>query len=314
MTVLASLALYATVVALVAPAWLTRAEWVRASPRLGVLAWQSCVLAVMGSVLLMSFSAFVPVERVSFDLGHLLHACAARLRSLYSLDTTALARGAALAVAGAALGRALWSLATHVRALRRARRRQRRFIALLGAPQPDGAALIDTDLAMAYSVPGGRGGRIVLTRGAVERLSPAGRAAVVAHERAHLSGRHDLVLLGAEVAADAFGVVPFFRHALVELRALVEMLADDAAARRTGASPLARALEDLGVAPSPPGALAVAQHATLNRILRLRAQRSRLTRRRAALTVLASFVVTATPWALAIAPALSARLGSCPVT
>ena len=313
MTTLFALALYAVVVATCAPWVLRRADWVRASPRLGVLAWESSVVAVLASVLLMSLSAFVPVERVSFDLGHLLHACAAQLRSLYALDDGALARGAALAVAVAALWRVLWSLGSRTRALRRARVRQRQFIAMLGAQQDDGAALIDSDVAMAYCVPGS-GGRIVLTRGAVERLSAEGRTAVVAHERAHLSGRHDLVLLGADVAAEAFRFIPFFRHARDELRTLVEMLADDAAARRTGAGPLATALEDLGIAPAPEGSLAATHTATLGRILRLRGDRRRPSRARAAITAVSAAAIALTPWVLAVAPAVSAMNGLCPGT
>lgn len=55
----------------------------------------------------------------------------------------------------------------------------------------------------AYALPGlpGSPGRIVVTTGMLRALDPAERDALLAHERAHLAGRHHFFLAGAELAA-----------------------------------------------------------------------------------------------------------------
>lgn len=54
-------------------------------------------------------------------------------------------------------------------------------------------------------------------------------AAVLAQERAHLTGRHHLVLAGAEALASASPWVPLLAGARREVTGLVEMLANDRA-------------------------------------------------------------------------------------
>src|SRR5690606_10980018 len=53
--------------------------------------------------------------------------------------------------------------------------------------------VLDLDTPMAFCLPGIRS-RVVLTEGVLDRLTPQQLAAVIAHERAHLRARHDLVL------------------------------------------------------------------------------------------------------------------------
>jgi Zn-dependent protease with chaperone function len=309
-TVALVLAAYGVVIGLVAPRLLVRAGWVRASPRLGVLAWQASVLAVLASTVLLALAAFVPVDRVTFDLGHLLHVCAAKLTSVATVDAGVWARAVAFGVAGLTLSRLAWCLLRQAGSLRAARRRHRAFLALLAARQDDGAEIVESTVPLAYCVPGGAG-RIVLTRGAVDRLTVEGRAAVLEHERAHLRGRHDLVLFGADVAAAAFRPIRFFQQAREELSVLVEMLADDAAARRVGARPLALALVDLGTAPAPAGSIGATETATLARVRRLRSGGRGPTTPRSTCIVVAAVVVATTPWVVALAPAVAARGGLC---
>ncbi len=59
------------------------------------------------------------------------------------------------------------------------------------SPGGDPAVVLDDPRPAAYCVPG-RPGTIVLTSGALAVLDPAQLAAVLAHERAHLAGRHHL--------------------------------------------------------------------------------------------------------------------------
>lgn len=87
---------------------------------------------------------------------------------------------------------------------------------------PDGRSAV-------YCLPG-RGGIIVCTSRALVALASAQLQAVLAHERAHVRGRHDQVLVAAGGLRAAFPFVPALRVAGEQLVTLVEMRADDAAA------------------------------------------------------------------------------------
>lgn len=64
-------------------------------------------------------------------------------------------------------------------------------------------AVLRDSRADAYALPGrpGTPGRIVVTTGMLRALNPAERDALLAHERAHLTGRHHLFIAAAEIAA-----------------------------------------------------------------------------------------------------------------
>ena len=80
----------------------------------------------------------------------------------------------------------------------------------------------------------GRPATIVLTSGALAVLDPDQLAAVLAHERAHLAGRHHLLTgLTRGLAAMLPGRAAVHPRA-AEVARLAEMRADDAAARRSG--------------------------------------------------------------------------------
>jgi len=49
-TVVLALMAYAVAVAVLTPRWLRRSAWTRGTPRLGILAWQASVGAVLGSL------------------------------------------------------------------------------------------------------------------------------------------------------------------------------------------------------------------------------------------------------------------------
>jgi hypothetical protein len=172
-------------------------------------------------------------------------------------------RVACLVLAAALLALLCWVLAAACTAVLRTRRRHRALLALLarGDPKAPGALVLDHPAAAAYCVPGLRS-RIVVSAGTLDLLDQAELAAVLAHERAHVRERHDLVLLPFTALCRAFpraGVAVRAQHAVA---LLVEMLADDRARRARPARELATALMRFGVAgaPAPPsGALAAAQ-------------------------------------------------------
>ncbi len=119
--------------------------------------------------------------------------------------------------------------------------------------------ILDHPIAVAYCVPGVRHARVVVSRGLLNTLDAAELDAVLAHEAAHVAGRHDLVIQPFVAWERTFPFLRPARDATAAVSLLVEMLADDAAARRSGRRCLARALARLGIAraPVPAGALGV---------------------------------------------------------
>ncbi len=146
---------------------------------------------------------------------------------------------------------------------------------LVGATaEPVGRAgktlVLDASEPVAYCLPG-RPPTIVLTTAALAVLSPEQLSAVLAHERAHLTGRHHLLTMLTRGLAIVFPAVPLFTAGSSEVARLAEMCADDAAARRVGRGPLVTALLAMGTgAPVPVRALAAtSQAATVARVQRL---------------------------------------------
>jgi hypothetical protein len=122
--------------------------------------------------------------------------------------------------------------------------------------------ILDHPIAVAYCVPGVRHARVVVSRGLLNTLDSAELDAVLAHEAAHVAGRHDLVIQPFVAWERTFPFLGPAREATAAVSLLVEMLADDAAARRSSRRSLARALARLGVAraPVPAGTLGVTGH------------------------------------------------------
>jgi hypothetical protein len=153
-----------------------------------------------------------------------------------------------------------WILVAAIAAVLRARARQRALLGLLAHDDPKvpGALVVDHPAAAAYCVPGLRSA-IVISAGALDLLDDHELAAVLAHERAHLRARHDLVLLPFTALLRAFRWSATARAANAEVALLVEMLADDRARRRRPARELATALLRVGASGgglAPAGALA----------------------------------------------------------
>lgn len=308
----AALVTLSAAVAAGSPRVLAHRTWAQRSPRLGILAWQCAVGCVLSSLALLALTAALPVQRLSFDVGHLVHACglsvhhhqALLVDGGWRLVCAVIAVATLLAVLGAALVRG--------RQVRRARQRQRAVLDLVALERDQmlGAHVLDSDVALAYCVPGGSG-RVVVTTAALTALDERQLAAVLAHEHAHLDGRHDWVLFMADVAATAFPWLPFFRHARAQLRVLVEMAADDEAARRQDPLSLAAALAGLGQHAAPEGAVGATGDSVL-RVERLIARRRRLSRLQRTAVVVGSGLLLLVPWLVALAPVVGSAVGRCP--
>ena len=110
---------------------------------------------------------------------------------------------------------------------------------------------------------------MILTTGAVQALDPGQLDAVLAHERAHLAGRHHWLLAMAGIGRQVLPFLPLMRDAEAQVARLVELHADDAAARGRDPRLLATALVVLATAASPAPALAASATDSVQRIHRL---------------------------------------------
>jgi len=131
-----------------------------------------------------------------------------------------------------------------------------------------GLRVLDVDEPLAYCLPGVRS-RVVVSQGTLTTLSDNEITAILTHERAHLRARHDLVLEMFTAVHAAFPRFVRSASALDAVRLLIELLADDAAVRTAGPTPLARALVACAAGPTPSGAMAAGGPTTVIRVRRL---------------------------------------------
>ena len=111
--------------------------------------------------------------------------------------------------------------------------------------------------------------RVVVSEGTLSALGSDEITAILTHERAHLRARHDLVLEMFTAVHAAFPRFVRSASALDAVRLLIELLADDAAVRAAGPTPLARALVACASGRTPSGALAAGGPTTVLRVRRL---------------------------------------------
>ncbi len=263
---------------------LVQASWPRRSPAAAILLWQALGLAsglaAVGTLIGLAMPASnIGVVRSVLRAGALLRAGDVfRLTGMFGgqggmptaifvVRLTCLAAGLVL------LALLCWVLVAVSVAAVQARRRQRALLTLLahGDPKVPGALVVDYPSAAAYCLPGLRS-KIVVSAGTLELLGRGELAAVLAHERAHLRERHDLVLLPFTALRRAFprSVTCTDAHRAVAL--LVEMLADDRALRGRPTRELVSALVRFGTAgacPAPAGALAAGEGEVAARVTRL---------------------------------------------
>ena len=128
--------------------------------------------------------------------------------------------------------------------------------------------ILDVAQPLAYCLPGVRS-RVVVSEGTLTTLADNEVAAILTHERAHLRARHDLVLEMFTAVHAAFPRFVRSANALDAVRLLIELLADDAAVRTAGPTPLARALVACAGGRTPSGALAAGGPTTVIRVRRL---------------------------------------------
>ncbi|HET9082678.1 MAG TPA: M56 family metallopeptidase [Trebonia sp.] len=290
-----------------------RAAWPRRSPASAILLWQALGLA--GGLAAVGALLAIGVSGPGTQAGVLggLTALGRRLASgqLIAPHQSLLLTGIRLTalVAGFALFTALCGVLVMVFAdAFAARRRQRDLLALLahGDPKVPGALVIDYPAAAAYCLPGIRS-QIVVSAGTLNLLAPAELTAVLAHERAHVRARHDLVLIPFTSLRRGFPRSRVIDQTYRTVALLVEMMADDRALRVRGLLPreLATALLRFGTAGAdgaPAGALAAAEGEITARVSRLLRPQPPLTKATQAAIVIGSVAVVAVPLLLLVIP------------
>ena len=128
---------------------------------------------------------------------------------------------------------------------RKTRLRHDEILHLLSEPSsayPD-TRIITTDEAVAYCLPKGpRKGTAVLSTGLLKALDEDERTAVIAHERAHLDFRHDVLVIPFAAWHRA---LPYFSATAIGLNSvnrLIELMADDQARDHVDPQILAQAV------------------------------------------------------------------------
>lgn len=230
------------------PALLAQASWPLRAPRAAMVLWQAVAVAAVlstfsagiaiASRLLMPGPDGRPTAGFVGDAGRLGWPLWGAYIGVFAL-TALVAVRLVVAVVRVAV------------ATRRRRAHHRMVVDLVGVGREAGLAepyartrdlrVLDVAQPLAYCLPGVRS-RVVVSEGALATLTDTEVTAILTHERAHLRARHDLVLEAFTAVHAAFPRIVRSTNALGAVRLLVELLADDAAVRAAGRTPLARAI------------------------------------------------------------------------
>ena len=266
--------LYAVMLAWYAPAPLRRLTARGISPRLGLAAWLTAMASVLASAAtalqLLIGAAFTGWSGLAEVVCRSVtgSSCAPAVYRSAIFEFVLAAFAAAAALTAAVL---VWRYGRKVQRAQRQTRTHGQVARVAGheLPGTGGAVMLDAPEPAAYCVPG-RPATIVVTRGALAVLDRAQLTAVLAHERAHLAGRHHLLIALTRALTACLPAVPLFTEGPAEVARLAEMCADDAAARHTARRTLIAALLAMGTGTAvPAAALAATGGAALVRVQRL---------------------------------------------
>lgn len=252
-----------------APVLLRRFDLRRRDPALVIVAWLLsmagvALAAVTGVVLLL-----LPGHGAS--VLSVLHHCWLMIQHGSPPEVEKLAGLLGLGLLGALAVRVLFVFARGARHRARKRRESYHVLRLAGREEngPPDVLWLAHAVPLAFSM-AGRPGVVVATDGLTTHLGKTEVAAVFAHERAHLEGRHHLLIAVVDALRGTVPFVPLFRAAPRAIRDLVELCADVVAVRACGSSAVRSALLTVARHGAPSMALPMAQEAVDLRIERLR--------------------------------------------
>ncbi|MEU3750175.1 MULTISPECIES: M56 family metallopeptidase [Streptomyces] len=251
-----------------APRLMVRSAWPHRAPALGAAIWLALMVSFTLATALAASQLAAPTEHLHAGLVGLLHACGLGTATPVVPNPTIadrLALAMPLAVVTAVVGAFLFRLARA--GLTRARHRDR--LDKVGVRSDRLRATVLTHgTPAAYCLPGLRS-RIVVSDAAVRLLTEEQLDAVLEHERAHVVGRHHLLIAAAEAFATVFPWLPLARRAREEMAVLLEMLADDRALRSHSHEVLATAMYEMAAGQAPKGAFGAGGSAALLRMKRI---------------------------------------------
>lgn len=240
---------YAALTALLTPALLTRARWQVHYPRWALGLWIAAFATGIAAVLAATVNA---VALAAGATGHRVSGMVAIGLSTFGLIVVSSVVALTLTSAEGVVD----AQTVNVRALLSVPHR---------AEQRSGYILYTcrSDEMVACSIPG-RDRAVVISEGLARTLTDEQLDAVVAHEWVHLSQRHYLAMRLADINAASLPVLPAARGLKRATAFLVELIADDAAARRIGVAPVVSALERLAEVHGDP-AMALRAERLVNR-------------------------------------------------
>ena len=315
MIVAAVLLVYAAGVGTLGARVLARARWTARAPLLGILTYLAGGWSVLAAVGLAGLALAVHATALGGGLSLLIGACVRRLRDLYATAGGATVAELGLILAGAVVARTVLTTAGHLRAVGRQGLRHAQTARLAGRLEPAlGAVVVEHPQPAAYCV-AGRCPTVIVTTGAMAALDSGQLDAVLAHERAHLAGRHHALKAAARIGRQVLPFLPLLREAETQVARLAELHADDAATRAADPAALATALVVLATAPpaTPAPALAAAATDALQRIHRLLRPDEPLGRLSRHLLRTAAAALALAPVLVALTPAVAAlALGKVP--
>jgi beta-lactamase regulating signal transducer with metallopeptidase domain len=272
-SVAACLLLFSFAVLAVGPPVLRRLTQTGDAPRLGVAAWMTAIASVLVSWAAATTFTLADVVHHWNHPGSALAHCLATLRGLAAGNAgTALQLGMLILV-GLGAEAVTISAARLMRMLMRMRNQTHGHasaVRLVGRRQAGlDAVVIDAPEAAAYCI-AGRPHAVVVTSAALAALTKPQLEAILAHELAHLDGRHPEIVAVARSLAKIFPRLRLMTEGAHHISRLLEMCADDAAAREHGRQPILDGILVLtGATPVPSGALGAAGVAVLARAQRL---------------------------------------------
>jgi Zn-dependent protease with chaperone function len=292
------LVVYAAGLSWLGPILLSRLTRGGLNPQLGVAAW----LTAIGGVIAAWLTAVVVLVLDALDAiphGPIWAFC---VETLGYSGHIAMARPVAPATAAALIAAAVLLPAVVIRrivrtltALRSASQQHATAARVVGTPAPwRDVVVVQAERPAAYCI-AGRPRAIVVTSAALASLHDDQLAAVIAHEHAHLSGRHHHILMLLRAIAAGLPRLPLATAGPEAVGRLLEMCADDTAARQHGPHSLLCGLATLVARPTAPAtALAATGTAVLDRAYRLASPAPRAARWRDQLRLCTTIAVTLT--------------------
>ncbi|MCV7303521.1 M48 family metalloprotease [Mycobacterium barrassiae] len=265
------LLLYGAALAWLSPSLLRRLTKPGVSPQMGVAVW----LTAISTTLITWVIAIVLIGLAAID-GLIGTSAATVCLELFGLSEHGGLAGLSGSIALASGGIAMVVIfsARTCRWSSRLRSRSREHadaVLMVGRPTTrPGVVVVEAQRSAAYCVSGHRPA-IVVTSAAWSSLARSELAAVLTHEQAHIAGRHHQILTMLRAMAGALPRLPLMQQSSEAVAELLEMCADDAAARRHGVEPILGGLLAMAEPPNPVPAegLAAAGTAVAVRAMRL---------------------------------------------